>query len=112
MARRSRGRRRRTGIDENFYGNPDNERSTQELDEFDVEELHGDDGHEDAQGYGRARADQASDPPLPGWQGTQRQGDDQGVVAGQQQVDPDDREAADQKMKNGGCRHQMVAGAF
>src|SRR6185312_7596560 len=55
-----------TRVGKNSDRDPNNERSAHQLDEFDIEELRGDNRERDPQNNGRARAERDSDAALPG----------------------------------------------
>jgi hypothetical protein len=96
-----RGIGRRAGIHQHFHCYPDDEQAAGELHVRDAEQARREDGERNPQQHGAGRATRRPDAALAPGQGTHCHGDHQRVVAGQQQVDQDDREDTEQEVAYG-----------
>ena len=83
---------------------PQQQQSAEYFEELDLQQLRDDERENDPQRDGRAGAEYDADLALLGRQGPARKRDDHRIVAGQQQIDPDDLQ--DRKQGSGAEFHE------
>ena len=91
-------------------GDPDEEQAPDDLKEWDLEERADDRDEDQAKRDRPHRAPNLTEQTLVLGQGAHGQGDDQGVVPRQEQVERADAEEADPELRVGEDRHQVSRG--
>ena len=94
-------------LDQQLDGDPQQQEATDQSQPGQLEHVGEDDGEEDAQADGRAGAKDDAPEALLGRQPSAGQRDDDGIVAGEQDVDPDDLKNLDTKRPVFPKAHQL-----
>src|SRR5207244_7703187 len=87
------------GVEEETDRDPEDQRSSRELEVGKAEELRGVESQHDAEDGGAAGSDCDSQATLVGWERLDRHRDHDGIVAGEQDIDQDYRKYAEEKFR-------------